>query len=172
MTIINNYRSVINTHIDKLPILFKSVLVGLFAGIVVAAYRLILTFVGEGSIEFYQLLNDHLKFIPLVFLVLGLLGYGVGILVSKYEMIKGSGIPQVSGLILGYFKHNWLSTLVAKFIGGVVSISAGLSLGREGPSIQLGACVAEGVGNLFGSSRTEKKDLNCKWSKCRTGRRL
>ncbi len=159
MTTINNYRAVINTHTDKLPILFKSVLVGLVAGVVVAAYRLILTYAGEGSIEFYKMLNGHLQFIPLVFIFLGLLGYGVGILVSKYEMIRGSGIPQVSGVILGYFKHNWVSTLIAKFIGGIVSISAGLSLGREGPSIQIGACVAEGVGNIFGSSRTEKRIL-------------
>jgi len=53
MPILNNYRAVINTHTDKLPILFKSVLVGLLAGIVVAAYRLILTFAGDWSIEFF-----------------------------------------------------------------------------------------------------------------------
>jgi len=159
MTVINNYKAVINTHSEKLPILYKSVLVGLLAGIIVAAYRLILTYTGEWSLEFYHKLHGNLLLIPLVFLVLGLAGYGVGILVSKYKMIRGSGIPQVSGVILGYFKHNWVSTLIAKFIGGIVSISAGLSLGREGPSIQIGACVAEGVGKRFGSSRTEKRIL-------------
>src|SRR5665647_1153797 len=139
MTIINNYKAVINTHTDKLTTLFKSVLVGLLAGIVIAAYRLILTYTGEWSLDFYQRLNGHLLFIPFAFLALGLIGYGVGILVSKYKMISGSGIPQVSGVILGYLKHNWISTLIAKFIGGIVSISAGLSLGREGPCIQIGA---------------------------------
>src|SRR5665647_2948854 len=159
MTIINNYKAVINTHTDKLTTLFKSVLVGLLAGIVIAAYRLILTYTGEWSLDFYQRLNGNLLFIPFVFLALGLIGYGVGILVSKYKMISGSGIPQVSGVILGYLKHNWISTLIAKFIGGIVSISAGLSLGREGPCIQIGACVAEGVGNRLSSSRTEKRIL-------------
>ena len=159
MTIINNYRAVINTHADKLPVLFKSVLVGLLAGIVVAAYRLILTYTGEWSLNFYQRLNGNLIFIPFVFLALGIIGYGVGILVSKYKMISGSGIPQVSGVILGYFKHNWVSTLIAKFVGGIISISAGLSLGREGPSIQIGACIAEGIGDRMGSSRTEKRIL-------------
>jgi H+/Cl- antiporter ClcA len=74
-------------------------------------------------------------------------------------MISGSGIPQVKGVIMGYFKNNWLSTLIAKFFGGAVSILAGLSLGREGPSIQLGACVAQGVGDKLAASRTEKKVL-------------
>src|SRR5665648_634448 len=110
MTVINNYKAVINTHSEKLPILYKSVLVGLLAGIIVAAYRLILTYTGEWSLEFYHKLHGNLLLIPLVFLVLGLAGYGVGILVSKYKMIRGSGIPQVSGVILGYFKHNWVST--------------------------------------------------------------
>lgn len=98
-------------------------------------------------------------FIPFLFIALGTAGYITGILINKFKMIGGSGIPQVKGIILGYFKNNWLGTLIAKFLGGIISITAGLSLGREGPSIQIGSCVAEGVGNKLASSRQEKKIL-------------
>ncbi len=45
-----------------------------------------------------------------------------------------------------------------KIIGGALSI-LGVFLWQRGPAIQIGACVAEGVGNKFAASRTEKKVL-------------
>lgn len=46
-----------------------------------------------------------------------------------------------------------------KFIGGVLSVGAGLFLGREGPSIQLGASIGQGAGQLFRSPSSEEKIL-------------
>ena len=43
---------------------------------------------------------------------------------------------------------NWARVLLWKFAGAVLGIGAGLSLGREGPSVQLGACLGQGVGRL------------------------
>ncbi len=159
MRIHNNYEAVINTNSKKLPILYKSILVGLLVGVVITAYRLMLMRAEELSFRIYNYMKVNLMFMPIVFIVLGVAGFAIGILVSKYSMISGSGIPQVKGVIMGYFKNNWLSTLMAKFFGGALSILAGLSLGREGPSIQLGACVAQGIEDKFAASRTEKKVL-------------
>ncbi|MGE4283146.1 MAG: ClC family H(+)/Cl(-) exchange transporter [Clostridia bacterium] len=155
----NNYKAIINTDSKKLPILYKSILIGLFVGIVTTLYRLVLMEAEELSFRIYGYLRDNLIFIPIAFIVLGVTGFLIGSLVSKYSMISGSGIPQVKGIIMGYFKNNWLGTLIVKFFGGTVSILAGLSLGREGPSIQLGACAAEGLGNKLAASRTERKVL-------------
>ena len=54
---------------------------------------------------------------------------------------------------------NWFSVLWKKFIGGVLSVGAGLFLGREGPSIQLGAAIGQGAGQLFRSPSSEEKIL-------------
>ena len=65
---------------------------------------------------------------------------------TKYEpLAAGSGIPQVKGAILGFIKMRWLRILWVKLLAGIIGIGAGLSLGREGPSIQLGAVTATGT---------------------------
>jgi len=152
-------REISNTGSKNLNMLYKSLLVGVLTGVVACAYRWALGKAEEISFYLYRLLRGNLMFFPIALIILAFLGYLTGILVSKFKMISGSGIPQVKGIILGYFKHNWFFTLIAKFIGGTFSILAGLSLGREGPSVQLGACVGEGIGEKFSHSRTEKRTL-------------
>ena len=52
-----------------------------------------------------------------------------------------------------------LSIIINKFIGGTISIISGLSLGREGPSVQLGACTGDIVSKKFNSTRLERRLL-------------
>ncbi|MGB8452144.1 MAG: ClC family H(+)/Cl(-) exchange transporter [Anaerocolumna sp.] len=155
----NNYKSVINTDSTRLHIVYKSMLVGLLAGVVTCAYRLLLEKAEVLSFMIYDFFRNHLILLPILFLVLGTGGYCTGLLINKFKMISGSGIPQVKGIIMGYFKNKWIGTLIAKSVGGLLSILAGLSLGREGPSIQIGACVAEGVGKKLAVTRHERKVL-------------
>lgn len=77
----------------------------------------------------------------------------------KVPLCGGSGIPQVKGELLGQMEQNWWQIIAAKFIGGVCAIGGGLSLGREGPSIQLGAMVGKGFSRLSGNLKTEEKLL-------------
>ncbi|MDU4239081.1 MAG: ClC family H(+)/Cl(-) exchange transporter [Limosilactobacillus fermentum] len=64
---------------------------------------------------------------------------------QKNPNIKGSGIPQVEGQLTGQFDEQWWPVLWRKFFGGILSIGPGLFLGREGPSIQVGATVGQGI---------------------------
>ena len=65
-------------------------------------------------------------------------------------LVSGSGIPQVELMVRGQMRMNWLRVLLCKFAGTLVSLSGGLSVGREGPSIMMGAAVGAGVGHLWG----------------------
>jgi len=152
-----------NTLCEKnrrtLPLLGYSAIIGLAAGLVATMYRFVLTYLEEYSVKAYGYVSDHILLIVPAFALLALAGYGIGILIDKHRMLSGSGIPQVKGILMGYFKMNWLSTMVGKFFGGCVSMLAGLSLGREGPSIQIGASMAQGISDKMAATDEEKSIL-------------
>ena len=85
---------------------------------------------------------------------------GLVTLLLRWEpYISGSGIPQVEGEMVGQVHQRWWRVLLCKFAGGLLSLGAGLSLGREGPSIQLGAMAGKGFSRLTARIRTEEKLL-------------
>jgi CIC family chloride channel protein len=74
-----------------------------------------------------------------------------GILLWKYfPDSRGSGVPQTEA---AYHLHKGQipgSVPVSKFFLGALTIGAGHSMGREGPSVQIGAGIASALGRWFG----------------------
>ncbi|MFZ3215411.1 MAG: H(+)/Cl(-) exchange transporter ClcA [Candidatus Acidiferrales bacterium] len=62
---------------------------------------------------------------------------------------SGSGIPHVEAVLAGCAPQAPPVLIPVKFLGGLLAIGAGLALGREGPSVQMGASVAHLVGKIF-----------------------
>ncbi|MGL4374132.1 MAG: ClC family H(+)/Cl(-) exchange transporter, partial [Turicibacter sp.] len=143
----------------KLRLAFQGILVGIISGFIVIIYRLILEKAEHFRLAFEALQAKPLWLIILWFTALILTSLFVGKLMIKEPMICGSGIPQTEGVLANKLKMNWLRVLVYKFIGGTLCIGAGLSVGREGPSIQLGAAAGQGIGRLLKRSKMEEKYL-------------
>ncbi len=82
----------------------------------------------------------------------------VGWLLKKFGAeAAGSGIPQVKA---AYWKElGWMKArpVLIKFVGGILSIGGGQSLGREGPSVYIGAGVASNISGLLGTPRRERR---------------
>ncbi|MBP3931517.1 MAG: chloride channel protein, partial [Peptostreptococcaceae bacterium] len=109
--------------------------------------------------KIYIKARENIILIPLIFLILIILGYIVAKQVKKEPMISGSGIPQVEGILTRRLKMNWFRILYNKFIGGLICLGVGLSVGREGPSVQMGACIGEGVSKNLKKLENEEKYL-------------
>ena len=86
-------------------------------------------------------------------------GLIIGQLVKWEPLSAGSGIPQVQGEILGLFDMKPLRILFSKMTGGILSNLTGLSLGREGPSIQIGAAMGKIASKLLKRDATEENYL-------------
>jgi len=55
---------------------------------------------------------------------------------------SGSGIPHVEAVLREEIQSAPFSLLPVKFFGGLLAIGSGLALGREGPTVQMGASIA------------------------------
>ena len=158
---VTEQKSYVTTYFDRSKIYFigKGVLVGLLAGLGVSLFRVAIEELFTLVKKAYLLMaNDPILIIPWIVISLFLclvLGYAI----KSEPYIKGSGIPQVEGQIAGVLSINWFSVLWKKFLAGVLAISSGLFLGREGPSIQLGASIGQGVNYALKGNTMSKKVL-------------
>ena len=72
-------------------------------------------------------------------------------LVRRYSpYAAGSGIPRVEAVLNEELPEAPFRIIPVKFVGGVLAIGSGLALGREGPSVQMGATMAHLIGKVFG----------------------
>jgi chloride channel 3/4/5 len=63
----------------------------------------------------------------------------------------GSGIPEIKTILSGFIIRGYLGkwTLIIKSIGMMFSVSAGLSLGKEGPFVHIASCCGNILSHLF-----------------------
>jgi CIC family chloride channel protein len=85
---------------------------------------------------------------------------GAAWLVRRYAPhAAGSGIPHVEAVLSRELPQAPYRLIPIKFLGGVLAMGAGLALGREGPSVQMGASVANLLGTVFRRSEDDCRAL-------------
>ncbi|MDY4919881.1 MAG: ClC family H(+)/Cl(-) exchange transporter [Phascolarctobacterium sp.] len=158
--IMGTYKSISDWHHFRLRLFLEGILTGVFAGLVISLFRWGLTEAEEWRVAFYQdLMQRNWTSTALWFVALLFIGAILFKLTRFEPMAAGSGIPQVKGALLGLMKMRWFHIMWVKLTAGIIGIGAGLSLGREGPSIQLGAVAAQGVSRMLGRTRMEERYL-------------
>lgn len=163
-TKVKNWKTVRGWHIWKLKLVdarlyFVSMIVGLLTGLVAVPYHYLLFYFFDLRSKFFASSPAWYWHIPVFLLFLGMLIF-VSWLIKKMPYITGGGIPQTRGVINGRitYKHPFIE-LISKFVGGILSSSAGLSLGREGPSVQIGSYVGSLVSRWTHIVTGERKQL-------------
>ena len=146
---LNAYRHSL-AYIDALPQLtLLGLIIGLFTGGIVAIFRLLI------ELPLSQFLastpDDFESLSPLIRIAFIFGGIGV-LLIILYSVKKSQREISVGHVIDRLHNHqghmpktNWL----VQFIGAIVSIISGQSVGREGPAVHLGAGAASQLGLLL-----------------------
>ncbi len=155
----NTYNTLFHWHSFRLKLVLEGICVGTITGLLIVLYRYVLEKAGILLPEIYKTISiKPILILPWIGALI-LIGYIVGLMVKHEPMIGGSGIPQVEGVLLRKLEMTWWKVIPYKFIGGILTIGSGLSLGREGPSVQLGAAVGQGFSRIFKRLKIEEKYL-------------
>lgn len=141
----------------RIRLLIGGSLVGLFSGLIAVFYRYTLGQIdGIRNFLFSDMTAAKGAGMLLAFFVLAFLMHR---LLSWAPYSGGSGIPQIRGQLLGRAEIAPVPTLISKFFGGSMAALSGLTLGREGPSIQLGGTLAGLLADKAGVSHMESRYL-------------
>ncbi len=136
----------------------RAAVIGLCAGLLAVAFRHVLATAEVARGRLLDSLHTHPAWGWLILPAIGLAaGCAVGWCTQRFAPeAAGSGIPHLKGVLLHVRTLSWKSLLPVKFFGGVIAIGSGLSLGREGPTVQMGAAIARA---LAGPLRARPTDL-------------
>ncbi len=94
----------------------------------------------------------------LLFPVVGSLGIGF-LLYRYFPNARGSGVPQTKAALFAREGRITLRTVLGKFFCTSATLASGIPLGREGPSVQVGAGIGSVLGRLLGLRTEQVKKL-------------
>lgn len=159
---LNTIRKIKSKNSEAFFLVIRGLEVGLFAGLIAVLYRYMLSVAEDGLDKVLTFIHGSWWKIAIWFGILWLIGTFVCYIIKWEPASGGSGIPQVTGEVKGRMSPSWWKVLVAKLIGGTASVFAGLSLGREGPSVQLGGMAAKGIAKITKADKTtELRMISC-----------
>jgi CIC family chloride channel protein len=125
----------------------RAALVGLCAGGVAVIFRGLLA----GADGLRNLLIAWSYTVPTFGWLFPMLFGAIGALIATALVVRyapeasGSGIPHLKAVLHRLRDLTWSRVLTIKMFSGVLAIGGGLALGREGPTVQMGGAVADGI---------------------------
>jgi CIC family chloride channel protein len=131
---------------DDRTLIILSILIGVVVGLTTVAFLLL---TGRLAARMYP--PDSAAWRRLLIPVLGSLASG-WLLFRYFPNARGSGIPQTKFALFIQDGYISLKTVLGKFLCCAVSLASGIALGREGPSVQIGAGIASVIARRFGLS--------------------
>ena len=138
-----------SVEVRRRHILPKALVVGLVAGLIASLFRIALQASELSRMAWIQRLPTGQALAASLAIAAG--GGGIGLwLVRRFAPeTSGSGIPDLKNVVTGTSELRWKRVLPVKFLAGVAGIGGGLTLGREGPTVQMGGASGLMVSTWF-----------------------
>jgi chloride channel protein, CIC family len=134
--------------------LLLSLVIGALTGLVVVAFILVTERLGAKLYPAGDAAAWRRLFMPIA----GSLAMGY-LLFRYFPNARGSGVPQTKAALFAHNGYISLRTVLGKFACTATTLASGIPLGREGPSVQVGAGIGSVLGRWLGLSPEKVKAL-------------
>ena len=136
-----------------LPCLVFSAITGFFTAILTTEFKLLAELVIHASTSVYSAVRENPFWLPILVASAAAIGLAAAFMRSLSHSIRGGGIPTSVAAIRGIFSFKWIPAILLLPIAALLTFLAGLPLGNEGPCVQMGTAVGDGVTKLIGSKK-------------------
>ena len=140
-------------HSESHVFMALSLVIGALTGLAVVAFIVLTERMG---MRLYPVVGAPWR--RLMFPVAGSLGIGY-LLYRFFPNARGSGVPQTKAALFARDGRITLRTVLGKFFCTSATLASGIPLGREGPSVQVGAGIGSVLGRALGLSTEQVKNL-------------
>jgi CIC family chloride channel protein len=142
-------------------VLFFSLIIGIITGLLGTLFRSLLSLFENYRTKIFLFAHhsDILHWVwPILFAVSSI---SIALfLVKKFATeASGSGVQEIEGALDETRPMRWKRVIPVKFIASIFSLGSGLLLGREGPTIQLGANIGHMIKEIFKQPEFEDNPL-------------
>ncbi|HEX4422036.1 MAG TPA: chloride channel protein [Kofleriaceae bacterium] len=144
---------------ERQRLFWLTIAIGGVCGLAAVAFHVAIEYMSERTIERAMAAEDY-SWIPWTLVVPAIGGLLAGLLL--YYVVpnaRGSGVPQIKVAYASKSGRLRVRDSLGKFAIGVLQIGTGSALGREGPTVQICAGVAGGLGRIAGISQRNLKRL-------------
>lgn len=131
-------------------------LIGIVAGCVIALFRICKGNAYEFMVRFAGAHKDSIFSCISLFVLAVIAALIVGFLI-KNPAIKFGGAPWIGKTLQQGQDKPWLKILMPKFLGSWLVLACGVSVGSEGPCIQMGAATAVGLKKFDSRNTVERR---------------
>jgi CIC family chloride channel protein len=150
-------RMLLNSRVIRIA--SASIVGGILIGIVGGAFRYCLILFDHLRTQMVFWAHGHHYTGWLLPVLIGAAGaYLARLLVIKFApTAEGSGVQRVEAVFSGEIQPASSAVIPVKFVGGLLAMGSGLALGREGPTVQMGASFGTIVSRLFVKDEEDRR---------------
>lgn len=135
------------------PYLVFSIITGFFSAIIITIFKLLAELVVHLSGAIYSSVRVNPVWLPVLVLGAAAIGLGASLILKHSRSCRGGGIPTSVAAIRGIVSLRWFASIFILPCSALLTFLCGLPLGTEGPCVQMGTGIGEGVLKCFGNGK-------------------